>query len=208
MKGVGLDMPTRIKNYEQICELIKIPYDTKAKIMFKILEREGHTERSICFAIWKEGKKLRFLPKDDCFWREFIKIIKKWSWPEGDPRWKIYHEKQKQQAEAEKKQKELKSKILKESGAWGHISGHVYFIQGESGGPVKIGYTTDIKRRLKELQSGSIDILQILLVVPGNKVYEQYLHSKFENYRLKGEWYKPDPKIFEYMDKLREMNSD
>lgn len=199
-------MPARITSYEQICELIKIPYDAEAKFMFKTLEREGHTEKSIGFAIWKEGKKLRYLAKDENFWREFIKVIRKWSWPEDDPRWETYHEKQKQRAEAEKKQMELKERILKKSHAWGHISGFVYFIQGESGGPIKIGYTTDIKQRLVKLQSGCVDILKVLLMVPGNMMYEQYLHGKFENYRLKGEWYKPDPKLFEYMDKLRELN--
>jgi len=194
-------MPIRIGNYEDICTRINISYDAKAKIYFKSLEEEGHTERSICFAIYKGGKKLIGMPKDKLFWTEFLKIIRKWSWAKDDIRWVHYNAKKKRQEDARNKQAEIKSKKITTSNAWGPITGFIYFIQGESGGPIKIGYTTDIYQRLKNLQSGHTDVLKLLLMVPGNFEYEHGLQDYFKECRLNGEWFKPEPQLLQYIEK-------
>lgn len=71
-------------------------------------------------------------------------------------------------------------------------TGYVYFIQGQCGGAIKIGYSMNPTERLKELQTGYPDTLKILLIIPGDLNTEKALHRKFEGSRLKGEWFRPD----------------
>jgi hypothetical protein len=65
----------------------------------------------------------------------------------------------------------------------------VYFIQAKSGGPIKIGVTTDIQDRRKALQSSHPEELVVLAHRPGDEVSEMALHRKLTRYRLKGEWF-------------------
>ena len=66
----------------------------------------------------------------------------------------------------------------------------VYFIQAESGGPIKIGKTTkSIRKRLGSLQTGNVSKL-IVLATTG-KHTEEYLHERFKAWRISGEWFRP-----------------
>jgi hypothetical protein len=75
----------------------------------------------------------------------------------------------------------------------------VYFIQGEGGGPIKIGHATYVKSRLKELQSGSPVKLVVLATTPGREREERALHDRFASHRLHGEWFSPAPELLEYI---------
>lgn len=67
---------------------------------------------------------------------------------------------------------------------------NVYFIQASTGGPIKIGLTTDVNRRLKELQMCCPIPLQIIHVIPGgDQKLEKQLHKSFSLHRLHGEWF-------------------
>jgi len=77
-----------------------------------------------------------------------------------------------------------------------------YFIQGESTQRIKIGKTsTAVNERIRLLQTGSPDILIFLGVCFGPKRYESFLHRKFSEYRLHGEWFYPHPDIISYIEK-------
>ncbi len=65
----------------------------------------------------------------------------------------------------------------------------VYFIQPLGGGPVKIGRTTNVLRRLNTIQSNSPVPLKILRVLEGGHEQESALHIKFKDDRLWGEWF-------------------
>ena len=73
--------------------------------------------------------------------------------------------------------------------------GHIYFIQAEGGGPIKIGWATKPERRLAGMQPHSPLRLQILFHEPGNGRDEAALHAKFAVSRLHGEWFAPAPEI-------------
>jgi hypothetical protein len=75
----------------------------------------------------------------------------------------------------------------------------VYFIQSGDNGPIKIGISHNPKSRLTELQTAHHDKLRILKVVDGDERREGGLHSKFEKYRLNGEWFKNDPELLSYI---------
>jgi hypothetical protein len=69
--------------------------------------------------------------------------------------------------------------------------GMVYFIGGESMGPVKIGFTSDDdpKRRLGQLQVGSHEKLELLGQVNGTIETERKIHSFLHSHKVRGEWF-------------------
>lgn len=71
----------------------------------------------------------------------------------------------------------------------------VYFIKMGRYGPIKIGKSTDVARRLQELGSKTDQSLTVLGVMEGYTEEEEALHQKFAKFRLKGELFKPVPEI-------------
>lgn len=210
-------MPARgkISTYEQAFRLIGAPWPMKQKFeaIISNLEVNGHTEKSICYAIWKENEKLckAYVLHRKYFWRTFEECIMKWSWPAGDPRWKKYWDKKKElrrARECQAKIKEDKKDKVFTKRCNSDAIGFIYFIQGVNGGPIKIGYSTNIETRLRELQTGYPDVLRLLLAFRGNMKHEKALHRQLNTYRLNGEWFSPAPFVLEKIEKLRKINTD
>lgn len=63
----------------------------------------------------------------------------------------------------------------------------VYFIQSSDGGPIKIGKSSNPKRRLANLQTARSDKL---LLLGTSNLPEESLHQRFADLRLNGEWFK------------------
>lgn len=63
----------------------------------------------------------------------------------------------------------------------------VYLISSES--HLKIGFTTDITKRMASLKTGSATKLRLEAVVKADRAYEKHLHAKFAKYRAEGEWF-------------------
>lgn len=76
----------------------------------------------------------------------------------------------------------------------------VYFIQAESGGPIKIGYTSDIRTRVSSLSASSPTPLRVLATVPGGAAVERSLHLRFRRLRQHGEWFTPDADLIAYIE--------
>jgi hypothetical protein len=81
----------------------------------------------------------------------------------------------------------------------------IYFAQLRSGGPIKIGYAKNAKRRFSQLQIGNSTTLKCLALIAGNEGDERLLHIKFAQDRIRGEWFKPTEQLREY---IRALNSD
>ncbi len=73
----------------------------------------------------------------------------------------------------------------------------VYMVQNQTTGAVKIGYSGDLPNRIRALQTGSGANLHILRVIPGAKATETWLHRRFSQYRLRGEWFAFHPDMLE-----------
>lgn len=76
----------------------------------------------------------------------------------------------------------------------------IYFVQGETGGPVKIGRTEGPHRlasRLASVQTGNPDRVVIRRVVAGDHRVERALHALFADLRLRpdGEWFRVDERL-------------
>jgi hypothetical protein len=79
--------------------------------------------------------------------------------------------------------------VPQESPDVGNPSQVVYVI-GQPGQPVaKIGTTSNLRARLRVLQTGSPVRLQVLWSCPGGRRLEAWLHEIYKHWRLEGEWF-------------------
>lgn len=67
--------------------------------------------------------------------------------------------------------------------------------------PVKIGWTaaSDASDRLGSLQTGHPHQLSVLALLPGTRAGEVALHLRFSDYRLKGEWFAREGRLFTWL---------
>lgn len=79
----------------------------------------------------------------------------------------------------------------------------VYFVRPIGNvGPIKIGCTNNVERRLEQVEAWSPARLEVIVAIPGSPAIEHYLHTRFAEYRLHGEWFSAGPRLLEYVDKL------
>ncbi len=77
---------------------------------------------------------------------------------------------------------------------------YIYFIQMDKIGPIKIGTTRNIKKRMFSLNTNSPYKLNLLCFFPGNEIFEKELHYAFAEIRLNGEWFLPHPKLLSVIE--------
>lgn len=80
----------------------------------------------------------------------------------------------------------------------GKIS-YVYFFRLGEDGPIKIGYTKRIRRRLSVVQVDNPCVVRLISVIEGGRKEEFALHKKFESYRLYGEWFSPEKELIDFI---------
>lgn len=78
----------------------------------------------------------------------------------------------------------------------------IYFIQGEFGGLIKIGFTSNLSSRFHGLQCSSNTKLKLLASIIGEPDKELELHTKFDNFRKHGEWFEPVPELLDFINSL------
>lgn len=72
----------------------------------------------------------------------------------------------------------------------------VYIIRAEELNRYKIGYATDLKKRLSMMQVGSPVELTLVGFFEGRSmVYERKLQRRFRKTRLRGEWFTESPEL-------------
>lgn len=71
----------------------------------------------------------------------------------------------------------------------------VYFLQRGEDGPIKIGVSLNLKRRISELQTTSSEPLRLLGTVRGGYDLESNLHYELDEHRVHGEWFKPSAQV-------------
>lgn len=74
----------------------------------------------------------------------------------------------------------------------------IYFVQAATG-HIKIGYATNIKKRLAELQVSQPAELTLLGVREGGRAVEAEMHRRFSEHHAKGEWFYPADGILQYI---------
>lgn len=77
---------------------------------------------------------------------------------------------------------------------------YIYFIQRVDGiGPIKIGTSTNPNKRLAGIQTSNPYRLRIIKLILGGLKVEHNLHTKFKEYRMEGEWFKPDNILLQFI---------
>lgn len=67
----------------------------------------------------------------------------------------------------------------------------VYFVQAEDSGMVKVGWSTNVYRRMHALQTGSPSRLRLLGVLDVDQAVERIIHVQYGHLRAHGEWFHP-----------------
>lgn len=83
------------------------------------------------------------------------------------------------------------------------MTGHVYFAADPNGGPIKIGFTTNIENRRVTLQPSHFAPIAILASIPGGLVRERLLHLRFATDRLHGEFFRPSFDLWSFIEEAR-----
>ena len=78
-------------------------------------------------------------------------------------------------------------------------AGYVYFIGCADA--VKIGFTTDVDRRVYDMKTYQFSPVEVLLVIPGLRQVERELHQRFSHLRIQREWFRADPELMEFIGK-------
>lgn len=73
----------------------------------------------------------------------------------------------------------------------------IYFAQALTGGPIKIGYSEDVFKRLRTLRSSNPNYIILLGVMEGGRELEKQLHGTFRRYNR--EWFHDTPQLREFI---------
>jgi hypothetical protein len=84
-------------------------------------------------------------------------------------------------------------------------TGFVYFIASPALRAIKIGYSAKHPvTRLKALQTGNADELEMIGWCAGTVALEQHWHRYFGDYWIRGEWFRLEGGIAEFIRAFRE----
>lgn len=75
--------------------------------------------------------------------------------------------------------------------------GYVYFMR--MGNSVKIGFSTDVGKRLKAIQTACPLPAKVIKIIPGSDQTERYFHHHFAAYRQSGEWFHLDGELAAFL---------
>lgn len=78
----------------------------------------------------------------------------------------------------------------------------IYFLQAESGGPIKIGLTTNPVARRTEHQTSHPEQLRYVALVRAPASLERALHVHFKPEWLRGEWHHSSPRLLKFCRKV------
>jgi hypothetical protein len=77
----------------------------------------------------------------------------------------------------------------------------VYFVGGDEG-PIKIGWTQNLRNRLPCIQNGSSVPLRVLATQRAPKTKERWYHKQFAKSRVLNEWFERTPELMATIDHL------
>lgn len=76
----------------------------------------------------------------------------------------------------------------------------IYFAQASDGGPVKIGFSSNVNSRIRQLEFIYRRPLSLLATMPGDRVREREIHDRFTHLRMgRTEQFHPGPDLMEFI---------
>lgn len=86
--------------------------------------------------------------------------------------------------------------------------GRVYFIAARQLGTVKVGFSTNLPKRLIDLQTSASTQLALEFSCAGDRGLERALHGFLLPYRATGEWFQYGPHIHDLIDEISDFLSE
>lgn len=83
------------------------------------------------------------------------------------------------------------------------MSQYVYFVRPIGGGPIKIGRSCDPTSRLAALEAWSPYPLELMCLIPGDKLLERNVQDCFTDCHYHGEWFHPVNRLLRAIELLR-----
>jgi hypothetical protein len=80
-------------------------------------------------------------------------------------------------------------------------SHRVYFVRTSDF--IKIGFTTNLPQRLESLPFGTPHEVTLLHDMPGSFDFEVDMHRKFKHLRVKGEWFRAEQELLDFIEELK-----
>lgn len=80
------------------------------------------------------------------------------------------------------------------------VWGSVYFVSAGEGGPIKIGWSQDVSRRIEELQTANAHKLVLLATLKGTMADEARCHDLFRQHRMQSEWFEHAQAILDFIE--------
>jgi hypothetical protein len=80
--------------------------------------------------------------------------------------------------------------------------GHVYFLGGDEG-PIKIGHSSCVAARFRDIQACSPVPLKLFATRQGGPIRESAYHALYAAHRLHGEWFERHPDILAEIESLQ-----
>lgn len=80
----------------------------------------------------------------------------------------------------------------------------IYFlIEDIENGFVKVGHSENPPERIGQLQQGNPRKLQLIATIDASDTLEYQIKAEFRKFHIRGEWYRPDPEVFEYIRNIQ-----
>jgi len=79
---------------------------------------------------------------------------------------------------------------------------YIYFAARATDGAIKIGWSSDVIRRMQELRKRERCPVDLLACVPGSKPDELALHERFKSCALELEWFRPTKALTSFIEGL------
>jgi hypothetical protein len=80
------------------------------------------------------------------------------------------------------------------------LGSSVYYVRMvNADGFIKIGVATSPESRLANMQVGSPYELELMHSEPGDETLEAQLHARFQHLHVRGEWFRPDPDLVNFI---------
>lgn len=75
----------------------------------------------------------------------------------------------------------------------------VYFAQAPTTGAIKIGFTSDVHRRIRQIRPR----VELLALMHGGRSWERQMHDRFAHLRIEGEWFQPADELINFIESLK-----
>lgn len=195
----------KIMTIEQMIEAIGIKNKDIFLDAIEDLMQEDYSETGIKYvmSMYMVQRKLSMYDNDK-LGNIFKNEVRKYAFKKNDERWNDRNKRIEEKKAADQIRKEITVNKSVEKSKLKTDTGYVYFIQPENGGPIKIGYSKNVKNRLTTLQTSNAYKLVVIGEVNAPMVAEQKLHMYLKHAKTYGEWFEPDEIVLETIKKCLE----